>query len=138
MNRSGVRGADDLDSGCAAKKERIFCMKKQEKNAILEWAKGLSNEELEKEYYDLVYNSLGSEAEEMYERGYDMADIREQEELEKYLHEKVGILEMLCEERGIKLWEEEKPLDEKISDAQARAVGSNNNVPVEREREGLF
>lgn len=87
-------------------------MRKQEKNAILEWAKGLSNEELEKEYYDLVYSSLGSEAEEMYERGYDMRDIKEREAYEKYLHEKVHILEMLCEERGIKLWEEEKSDDE--------------------------
>lgn len=86
-------------------------MKKNEKSAILEWAKGLSDEELEKEYYDLVYSSLGSEAEEMYERGYDMRDIKEREEFEKYLGEKVNILEKLCDERGIKLWEEEKPVE---------------------------
>ena len=71
-------------------------MKKQEKDAILDWAKGLSNEALEDAYYDLVLNSLGSEAEEMYERGYDMADIKEREEYEKYLGEKVDILEKLC------------------------------------------
>lgn len=38
-------------------------MNKVEKNAIIEWSKKLSDEELEKEYYNSVYNSLGSETE---------------------------------------------------------------------------
>lgn len=80
-------------------------MKKSEKNALLKWAKGLTNEELKEEYYDVVYNSLGSLTENMYELGYDIRDIEEQEKHEKYLSEKSDILCSLCEERGIKLWE---------------------------------
>lgn len=30
-------------------------MKKSERNEIIKWANGLSDEELENEYYDLVY-----------------------------------------------------------------------------------
>ena len=80
-------------------------MKKKDKDAIIKWAEKLSNEELEKEYYENVLDCLGSDAEIMYERGYDMADIREQEKLEKYQSEKTDIIEQLCIERGIKLWE---------------------------------
>lgn len=80
-------------------------MKKSEKNDLIKWAENLTNEELEKEYYDAVNDSLGSQTEAMYELGYDMADIREREKHEKYLAEKADILEALCEKRGIKLWE---------------------------------
>ena len=80
-------------------------MKKSERNAIVEWAKSVTDEELKKEYYDAVYNSLGSEAEQMYELGYDIADIKEREQHEKYLRQRCDLLETLCEERGIKLWE---------------------------------
>lgn len=81
-------------------------MTKSERNKIIQWANTLTNEELEKEYYDGVWDCLGSDAELMYERGYEMSDIREQEKLEKYQMEKSHILEQLCGERGIKLWEE--------------------------------
>lgn len=83
-------------------------MKKAEKDALLKWAETLTDEELEKEYYDAVYDSLGSDTERMYELGYDMVDILEREKHEKYLGEKSHILESLCEERGIKLWERER------------------------------
>lgn len=79
-------------------------MTKSERNKIIEWASTLTNEELEKEYYDAVFDTLGSEAEEMYERGWDMADIIEREKYEKWLCQKSRLLEKLCEERGIKLW----------------------------------
>lgn len=82
-------------------------MNKRDKNAIIKWANSLSNEELEKEYYNNVFDCLGSDAELMYERGCDAVDIREQEKLEKYQQEKTDILGQLCEERGIKLWEQE-------------------------------
>ena len=80
-------------------------MKKSEKNILLKWAETLTNEELEDEYYKVVYNSLGSLSENMYELGYDIRDIEEREKHEKYLSEKADILCALCEERGIKLWE---------------------------------
>ena len=80
-------------------------MKKSEKNALIKWAENLTDEELKKAYYDAVNDSLGSQTEDMYELGYDMADIRERERFEKYLAEKSSILGTSCEERGIKLWE---------------------------------
>ena len=61
---------------------------------------------LKKEYYDAVFDSLGSQAEEMYERGYDIVDILEREKYEKWLSRQSDMLEMICSERGIKLWEE--------------------------------
>lgn len=80
-------------------------MKKLEKQALLNWARQLSDQELEDEYYRAALGSLGSEAEEMYDRGYDLADIAEQERYEMYICEKADILEAVCVERGIKLWE---------------------------------
>jgi hypothetical protein len=82
-------------------------MTKAERNQIIKWANTLTNEELEKEYYGAVMDSLGSEAEEMYELGWDMRDIIEREEFEKWLEDKSDLLGRLCEERGIKLWEME-------------------------------
>lgn len=53
-----------------------------------------------------MFNTLGSQAEEMYERGYDIADIREREKYERWLLRQSDMLEAICSERGIKLWEE--------------------------------
>ena len=79
-------------------------MTKKEKNEIIKWANSVSNEELETEYYSTVFNSLGSHIEDMYDLGYDMADIFERENYEKYISQKADLLEMLCEKRGVKLW----------------------------------
>ena len=81
-------------------------MTKSERNQIIKWANTLTDEELEKEYYDSVMDSLGSETEEMYELGYDMVDILERDKFEKWLCQKSGLLAKLCEKRGIKLWGE--------------------------------
>ena len=40
-------------------------MTKSEKNKIIKWTNILTDEELEKEYYDAVFDTLGSQAEEM-------------------------------------------------------------------------
>lgn len=79
-------------------------MTKSERNQIIKWANTLSDEQLKYEYYDSVYDCLGSETEEMYERGWDMQDILEREKYEKWLGEKSDLLEELCYGRGIKLW----------------------------------
>lgn len=71
-------------------------------------AAGLSDEELEAEYYDLVYCGLGSQAEAMYDQGYDMQDIIERQKYEKFICQKCDLVAILCEERGIKLWEHMK------------------------------
>lgn len=80
-------------------------MTKSEKNSIIKWVSTLTDDELEKEYYDAVFDTLGSQAEEMYERAWDMQDVIEREKYEKWLGQKADLLEMLCQERDIKLWE---------------------------------
>jgi Holliday junction resolvasome RuvABC DNA-binding subunit len=81
-------------------------MTRKERNDFVKWTKGLSDAELKDTYYDTVYcYSLGSQTEAMYELGYDMQDIKEQEAFEKFLHEKSDILENECLKRNIKLWE---------------------------------
>ena len=79
-------------------------MTKSGRNRIIEWASTLTNDELEKEYYDAAFDTLGSQAEEMYERGWDMQDIIEREKYENWLCQKADLLEDLCYKRGIKLW----------------------------------
>ena len=80
-------------------------MTKSKKNNIIKWANTLTDEELEEEYYRASWDTLGSQAEAMYERGWDMQDIIEREKYEKWLGQKADLIEMLCHERGIKLWE---------------------------------
>ena len=81
-------------------------MTKSEKNEIIKWANTLTDEELEETYYDAVFESLVSQAEEMYEQGWDMQDIIEREEYEKHLGQIADLLESICYGRGIKLWDE--------------------------------
>ena len=81
-------------------------MTKSEKNRIIKWANALTDKELEKEYYNATFDTLGSQAEEMYERGWDRQDVIEREKYEKWLGQKADLLEQLCYERGIKLWED--------------------------------
>lgn len=81
-------------------------MTKSERSKIIKWANNLTDEELEKEYYDSVMDCLGSQTEDMYELGYDMVDILEREKYEKWLCQKSYLLGALCEGRGIKLWGE--------------------------------
>lgn len=83
-------------------------MKLKEKNSLVKWANTLSDKELKDEYYADVYDSLVSQTDEMYELGYDMRDIEEQEEYEKYLCGKADILENICVERGIGIWDEDE------------------------------
>ena len=82
-------------------------MTKKERNEIIKSAEKLTDEELEKEYYNAVYRSLGSQCEDMYELGYDIADIVEREKYEKYSSQRADLLGVLCEQRGIKLWGED-------------------------------
>lgn len=81
-------------------------MTRSERNQIIKWANTLTDEELEKEYYSSVMDSLGSETEDMYELGYDIQDIIEREKFEKSLIKRSNLIEKLCCERGIKLWED--------------------------------
>ena len=60
-------------------------MNKREYAKLKKWTDTLTDEQLKKEYYDAVFKTLGSQAEEMYERGYDIADILEREKYERWL-----------------------------------------------------
>lgn len=77
----------------------------KEKNELRQWASRLTDEELENEYYKYVFCSLGSQVEEMYELGYDIRDIREQEKIEHDYQVISHILEEICCSRGINLWQ---------------------------------
>lgn len=81
-------------------------MTRTEKNHFVKWARGLSDEELERQYYDTTFACLGSEAEEMYERGWEISDILEREKYERDLAVRADILEDICVERGIQLWKD--------------------------------
>lgn len=81
-------------------------MNKREYLKLKKWTDTLTDEQLKEEYYDAMFKTLGSQAEEMYERGYDITDIREREKYERWLSRQSDMLEDICRERGIELWEE--------------------------------
>ena len=83
-------------------------MKSKERNDILKWAAYKSDKELEAAYFEALRDVLGSQAEEMEERGFDEVDIRERREFEKYMDEKTDLIAEICERRGINLWEDDK------------------------------
>ena len=80
-------------------------MTKKERNNIINWADTLSDEQLEEQYYNCAYDTLGSQVDVLIESGYDNIDIIEREKYEKFLCQKVDLLGFLCEKRGIILWE---------------------------------
>ena len=79
-------------------------MTKKERNEWIKWANPLTDEELEKETYKAMKDCCGSLCDRMYDLGYDLQDISERAEFEKFLGEKYDLLEDLCIQRGIKLW----------------------------------
>ena len=81
-------------------------MNKRELAKLKKWTDTLTDEQLKKEYYDALYDSLGSQAEEMYERGYDIADILEREKHARWLSRRSAMPGRMCSARGIQLLEE--------------------------------
>lgn len=82
-------------------------MKKSEKNEIIKWANTLNDDELLHACWRAIYDCLGSQVDEMIEQDYDLVDIQERRKYEKYLAQKADILEIMCDERGIQVWEGE-------------------------------
>ena len=78
-------------------------MNQRELKKVKKWTDTLTDEQLKKEYYDAVEQTLGSQCEEMYERGYDISDILEREKYERELGRRSDMLEYLCAEINIKL-----------------------------------
>ena len=81
-------------------------MTKKEREIIINYSKTLTDEEIENKYYECLDKSLGSLCDDMYEIGYDISDIMEREKYEKHLKQTASLLGYLCEERGIKLFNE--------------------------------
>lgn len=101
-------------------------MKKSDINAIVMACAYKSDEQLEKEYYDAVYDSLGSRTDEMYERGYDLIDIEERAACEKCINEKAKLLGSICAKRGIELWKNEKKEHQELDE---ETIGKDNDIP---------
>ena len=65
----------------------------------------LSNEDLLSKYFDIVYHDvLGSQAEQMYEAGWNESDVKERREYEDYMDCYADILAGMLQERGINPW----------------------------------
>ena len=79
-------------------------MTRKEKNNIIKWANTLSDDELAKQYYDCAYDCLGTLTDAMYELGYDMSDIVEQEKHENLCHRKLIYFVCFVKKRNIELW----------------------------------
>ena len=80
-------------------------MTKKERTEIERWAAGVSDERLKEEYYNLIYDTTGTQTDAMYEMEYDMQDIIERQKYEKFMAQKCDLIGSLCEKRGVKLWE---------------------------------
>ena len=80
-------------------------MKKSERNKLIKKYSTWTDEQLEKEYWNLLYNDvLGSQAEAMEEAGWEDIDVREQREYEDWADEVTNIIEGILLSRGIDVW----------------------------------
>ena len=84
---------------------KVKQMNKRELAKLRKWTDTLTDEELKKEYYESMFDCLGSQCDEMYERGCPIEDIQERAKFEKYLSRREEMLAVICEERKIKLFE---------------------------------
>lgn len=66
----------------------------------------LTDEELKNKTYDAIYDSLGSQIDDMVEFGYDASDIADRVEYESFACNYSELLQLLCDERGIVLFDE--------------------------------
>lgn len=81
-------------------------LRKSEINQIVKENSALSNEELIKKYFDIIYQDvLGSQADRMEEAGWEESDVRERREYEDYMNCYADILQEMLYERGIDPWE---------------------------------
>lgn len=80
-------------------------LRKSEINRIIKENSVLSNDELLKKYFDILFNDvLGSQAELMEESGWEESDVRERREYEHYMDCYTDVLAGMLQERGIDPW----------------------------------
>ena len=76
-------------------------------NRIIEDNAALSNEELVRKYFDILYNDvLGSQADLMEEAGWEEVDVLERRKHEHFMRRYARVLERMLNERGVDPWEE--------------------------------
>ena len=83
-------------------------MTKKEMSQIRLECESLTDEELKNKTYDAIYDCLGSQVDAMVELGYDASDIADREEYESFACDYSDVLESLCYERGIVLFDEKR------------------------------
>lgn len=81
-------------------------MTKKEISQIRLECESLTDEELKNKTYDAIYDSLGSQIDDMVEFGYDPSDIADRVEYESFARNYSEFLQLLCDERGIVLFDE--------------------------------
>ena len=82
-------------------------LRKSEINRIIKENSALSNDELLKKYFDILFSDvLGSQAELMEEAGWEESDVRERREYENYMDCYTDILAGMLQERGIDPWKD--------------------------------
>lgn len=82
-------------------------LSKSEINRIIKENSALSNDELLKKYFDILFSDvLGSQAELMEEAGWEESDVRERREYENYMDCYTDILAGMLQERGIDPWKD--------------------------------
>lgn len=78
---------------------------KSEISRIIKENSALSNEDLLDKYFDIIYHDvIGSQAEQMYEAGWNESDVKERREYEDYMDCYADILAGMLQERGINPW----------------------------------
>lgn len=82
-------------------------LRKSEISRIIKENSALSNDEILKKYFDIVYHDvLGSQADLMEDAGWDESDVKERREYEEYMDCHTDILAEMLEERGIDPWKD--------------------------------
>ena len=80
-------------------------MKKSERNKLIKKYSTWTDEQLENEYWNLLYNDvLGSQAEAMAEAGWEDIDVRERREYEDWADIVTDIISSILLSRGIDVW----------------------------------
>ena len=80
-------------------------MTKKEISQIRLECESLTDEELKNKTYIAIYDSLGSEVDAMFDFGYDPSDIADRVEYESFACNYSELLQLLCDERGIILFD---------------------------------
>lgn len=75
------------------------------KKALREYFSSKTDEYVEKSYYIVLRDCLGSVSERMIEEDYCARDIQERKDYEDFCQEEAELLEEICCERGIKLFD---------------------------------